>query len=313
MHQHELAAQPPGGERACLDGAEPRVGAAAGQQRDVALAEAEPAPFGVLGVGEVDDVVMAALDPVEPAGELVAPGVGRSSFRGLGAELPVYRVPIEQDRGAVAGELLRQRCGDRFRVRRVAPRRDDGDGAVPGVRLRPVDREQPLDEQPGHLGEETGVLLDQRLERRGAQQEQVAVAHRADRRRPHPVAQQRDLPDDRAAAEVMQHALPAACRADTDPEPAAEQHVQAVAWIALGDDRVARLRVHRLELPRQPDQGALVEGREERDASQERAQLMRTVSAAHAGSIAAVAAAGNEGNTTPSGVSSSFRTGPRDA
>ena len=105
-------------------------------------------------------MVVAALDPVEPAGELVAPGVGRASFRGLGAELPVYRVLVEQDRGAVAGELLGQRRGDRFRVRRVAPGGGDGDGAVPGVRLRPVDREQPLDEQPGHLGEETGVLLD---------------------------------------------------------------------------------------------------------------------------------------------------------
>jgi hypothetical protein len=118
------------------------------------------------------------------------------------------------------------------------------------------------------------------------------VPDRADRRRPHPVAQQRDLSDDRAAAEVVQYALLAARRADTDPEPAAEQHVQAVPWIALGDDRVPRLRVHRLELPRQPDQGALVEGREERDASQKRAQLTRTVSAVHAGSIAAVAPAG---------------------
>ena len=131
MHQHELAAQPPGGERACLDGAAPRVGAAAGQQRDVALAEAEPAPFGVLGVGEVDDVVMAALDPVEPAGVARCAGDGTVLVprpRSRAAGLPW---PYEQDRGALAGELLRQRRGDRFRVGRVAPRRDDGDGAVP--------------------------------------------------------------------------------------------------------------------------------------------------------------------------------------
>lgn len=179
-------------------------------------------------------------------------------------------------------------------MRRVASGRSDGDGAVPGVRLRPVDGEQSLDEQPGHLGEETGILLDQRLEGCGAQQQQIAVAHGANRRGPHPVAQQRDLPDDRAAAEVVQHAFFAAVFGGTDahPEPAAEQHVEAVAGIPLGDDRVARPRVHRLELPRQPDQGALVEGREERDAGQERAQLIRAATAVHAGSIAAGAPAG---------------------
>jgi hypothetical protein len=65
---------------------------------------------------------------------------------------------------------------------------------------------------PAALGEMARLLVD-RL--------QIAVADRADRRRPRPVAEMRDLPDDRAPAQVMQNTLGPAC-GDRDPKAAAD-------------------------------------------------------------------------------------------
>jgi len=125
--EHGLAAQPLGGERACLDGAEPGVAAAARKQRNVALAEAEPAPFGVVGVRAVDDVVVAALDRVQPAGQLVAPGVIRAAPGRAGAKLVVDRVGIQPGGRPGAFELPGERVGDLYRGGWVGAGRGDAD------------------------------------------------------------------------------------------------------------------------------------------------------------------------------------------
>ncbi len=289
VDEHKLAAQQRAAQGARFHRPEPGIGAAARQQHEVTLAEAAAAPLGVFGIGLVDDVVVAALHRVEPPGQLVPARMAGIPLRRPGAEVPVGRRRVQPHGHARAGKLRCQRRRHPGRVRSAARAgRGHRDRVVARVRLRPVHGEQPLDEQPGHLAQQPRVPRHQRVERRVAQHEQVAVPHGAHRRRPGPVAEQRDLPDDRPPPEVMQDPVGPA-RRHRDAQPPADQDEQPVARLALGDYHVARGHADRFELARQPQQRGLVQRGEERDAREERAEFPRVIGAAslaHPGSIA---------------------------
>ena len=132
--------------------------------------------------------------------------------------------------------------------------------------------QQPVHEQPHDPRHQLGTPLEQRPERRHPQHQQVAVPHRAHGGCPRPVGEQRHLPDDRAAAKVVEHAV-STVGGHGNPEPAADHQEQAVAGVALLADHLAGADVHRIQLSGDLMPGGLVKRPEQGDVGEERAQF----------------------------------------
>jgi len=166
------------------------------------------------------------------------------------------------------------------RIRAAAGRRHGDGPAASGFQLRPVHREQPVNEQPGYLAQQSGPPLDQNVERRLAKVQQVAVPDRANRGRPRPTAEQRDLPGDSSAGQIVQDVL-ARARGHEYSQTSAGHQKQTICWFALGDHHLAGRYVHGLELCRKLAPGRPVQPGEERDSGKKCVKLRRIMRAGH--------------------------------
>ena len=172
MNQHKLAAKQVHGQGAGLDLAEPGISpSTAGEQRDVGLAQAEPAPRRVLRVRLIDDAVVATFHRVQPLDEFVAAWVPGSALSCPGAHMALDHVCVQPEDRSSAGEPIRQLCCDLHGRTGTTPCRGYGNGPAAGpLRLgpvhnqQPVDSQQPIHQQPGHLTEQGRSPLDEGVE-----------------------------------------------------------------------------------------------------------------------------------------------------
>jgi hypothetical protein len=254
--------------------------ASPGEQHDIGLAQAQPAPGRVLRVGLADDVIVAAFHSMQPPGQLVPAGVPGFALGRSGAEVPFDDAGIKPDDRTGAGQQLRQLRGEPGGRTAAGPGRGDGDGpAARGWQLGPVHGQQPVHQQARYLAEQARSPFDQGVEGRDAQQ-QVAVPDGADRRRPGPVAEQRDLSDDRPSSQIVQDPLGAA-GGHRDPQAAAEQEEEPIACVVLGYHHIPGGHVYPFELLGQLEPERLVKGGEEGNAGQERVQFARVMPTGH--------------------------------
>jgi hypothetical protein len=256
VQQHELDAGDAGAraEIAAADRPRPgrRLGARHGEHR-VGLPHAQLAPGRGLRIGDVDDVVVGALDAVEPGAGVVRAAHAPDE---LGAAVPAER---GDELGGEAADVHL----DALRQHRIGARAGVHDAAV--ARLEAPDQQL---RDPQHRRR---VLQDHPVERLARQSRQVAVPERAHGRAADVARDQAHLADRLAGRDPAEQARRVS--AGVGAEAAGDQDVHRVRGLAGLEQRRPAGQRQPLELGRDRRQRAALEAAEDRRRLEQRERV----------------------------------------